>query len=260
MNAFTQTLNKPLRWTAVLALSCLVNLWRSFRRSGTLSLSLAFGMASALFKRERTGEPSVLDVSLLGSAMWVASSDIIYSQVLDTDFSGIERKATNPIATKYRTQDGRWIMFAMLAADRWWPDFCEHVGRLDLRDDPRFTDAKVRAENSAECVSELQTTFASVPLAEWRERLAPLLGPWEVVQDSLEVGADPQARANGYITDVPHPNGVDVTAVRSPVQVDGAAPDLGVAPDAWQHTEEILLELGHDWDRIIELKTMGAIP
>jgi crotonobetainyl-CoA:carnitine CoA-transferase CaiB-like acyl-CoA transferase len=226
----------------------------------TAALSLAFGMASALFNRERTGQPSVLDVSLLSSAMWVASSDIIYSTVLDTDFSAIERKATNPIATKYQTQDGRWIMFAMLASDRWWPDFCDHVGRVDLRDDPRFADASARAENSEACVAELATTFASAPLDEWRIRLASLLGPWEVIQNSLEVAADAQARANGYITEVAHPDGVDVTAVRSPVQFDGDAPELGVAPDAWQHTEEILLELGHDWDRIIELKDLGAIP
>ncbi len=226
----------------------------------TAALSLAYGMASALFKRERTGEPSVIDVSLLGSAMWVASSDIIYSTVLDQDFSAIERKATNPIATKYRTQDGRWIMFAMLASDRWWPEFCACIGRTDLTDDPRFTDAAARAQNSEICVAEIQDTFGATPLSEWRERLASLQGPWEVVQNSHEVATDRQARANGYIAEVEHPDGVEVTAVRAPVQVDGRQHDLSVAPDAWQHTEEVLLELGHDWDQIIEWKTAGVIP
>ena len=35
--------------------------------SGT---NLAGGIAAALLKRERTGEPSVVDVSLLGSGLW----------------------------------------------------------------------------------------------------------------------------------------------------------------------------------------------
>jgi crotonobetainyl-CoA:carnitine CoA-transferase CaiB-like acyl-CoA transferase len=151
-------------------------------------------------------------------------------------------------------------MFAMLASDRWWPDFCNHVGRSDLIDDPRFSSAAARTENSVECIGELQQTFSSATLKQWRERLARLLGPWEVVQNSLEVNADAQAQENGYIASIPHPNGVDVTAVRTPVQFDGAQHDIGVAPDAWQHTEEVLLELGHDWDRIIELKELGAIP
>jgi crotonobetainyl-CoA:carnitine CoA-transferase CaiB-like acyl-CoA transferase len=226
----------------------------------TAALSLAYGMAAALFKRERTGEPSVIDVSLLGSAMWVASSDILYSWVLDGDFSLVERPATSPIANKYQTRDGRWIMLAMLASDRWWPEVCTHLDRDDLVDDPRFVDARARAENSPACVAELATTFASADLADWVERLSSLLGPWEVIRNSHEVVTDRQAVANGYIDSVDHPSGTEVKAVRTPVRVDGKPHALRPAPEAWQNTEEILLELGHDWDRIIELKDAGVIP
>lgn len=226
----------------------------------TAALSLAYGMAAALFHRERTGEPSVIETSLLGSAMWVASSDIIYSQVLGQDFSTVERPATNPLAHRYRTSDGRWIMLAMLAPDRWWSEFCHTIGRPDLVDDDRFASAKVRGEHATECIDELSATFAAASLDEWRGRLAGFRGPWEPVQSSLEVGSDPQAVANGYITQVEHPAGVPVTAVRTPVRRDGTDRALGTAPEAWQHTEEILLELGHDWDRIIELKSRGVVP
>jgi formyl-CoA transferase len=40
----------------------------------------------------------------------------------------------------------------------------------------------------------------------------------------------------------------------TPGRVQGPAPELG------QHTEEVLLELGYDWDKIIALKEAGAIP
>ena len=32
------------------------------------------------------------------------------------------------------------------------------------------------------------------------------------------------------------------------------------APEPGQHTEEVLLELGYDWDAIVELKAAGVIP
>jgi len=41
------------------------------------AMSLAFGISAALLKRERTGEGSVVDVSLLATAMWTLSSDLL---------------------------------------------------------------------------------------------------------------------------------------------------------------------------------------
>ena len=45
----------------------------------------------------------------------------------------------------------------------------------------------------------------------------------------------------------------------NPVQFDVSAPQTGPAPEFAEQTDEILLELGLDWDRIIELKTAGAV-
>jgi crotonobetainyl-CoA:carnitine CoA-transferase CaiB-like acyl-CoA transferase len=225
----------------------------------TGAMNIAFGVAAALLKRERTGEPSVVDVSLLASALWVNSSSVIYSAAIGADFTRQQRRNTNPVAGQYRTADGRWIGLTMLESDRWWPELCRHIDRADLLDDPRFADAAARSENSAACAEALAATFAAAPLAEWRRRLATLRAPWEVVQDQLEVLDDPQARANGYVTEVEHPTGRTITVVRAPVQFDGGPPTLGVAPEPGAHTEEVLLELGHDWDDIIRFKELGTI-
>jgi crotonobetainyl-CoA:carnitine CoA-transferase CaiB-like acyl-CoA transferase len=226
----------------------------------TASMAIAFGVASALFKRERTGEPSVVDASLFSAGMWVASSDIVYSGALGRDFSRVERPATNPIATSYQTADGRWIMLSMLESTRWWPDFCRHIGREDLMTDPRFADAASRSANSEVCVGQIQATFATATLEEWRARLTSLRAPWEVVQTSFEVYDDPQAEANGYIARIDHPSGETFKVVRTPVQFDGAVPEVGYAPEAGQHTEEILLELGYSWEDIARLQDAGAVP
>lgn len=226
----------------------------------TAALSIAFGIASALYRRERTGAASVVDVSLLGSALWVASSDIVYSLRIGSDFARRERPATNPIATRYATADGRWVMLAMLESQRWWPSLCQALEHQELIADSRFADAASRADNAHTCRAILAGIFASATLAEWRTRLAPLAAPWETVADSFEAGEDPQATANGYVADVQHPSGETIKVVRAPVSFDRDPPELGVAPEFAQHTEEVLLELGRTWEEIAILKASGAVP
>ncbi len=226
----------------------------------TASLSIAFGIASALYRREKTGVPAVVDVSLLGSAMWVASSDIVYSVAGGSDFSRRERAATNPIANHYATADGRWIMLSMLESQRWWAPFCRAIGHEELVEDPRFADSAARARHSAVCRALLAEIFGTASLEAWRARLASLAAPWEVVSDSAEVGSDPQAVANGYIATVDHPLGERVRVVRAPVTFDSDQADLRPAPEFGQQTEEVLLELGHSWEDIARLKESGAVP
>jgi len=103
-------------------------------------------------------------------------------------------------------------------------------------------------------VEILHDAMAKRPLAEWSERFATLAGPWAPVQDTLQAAEDAQVRANEYLL-----RAGELELVANPVQFDVAAPQTGPAPGFAEQTDEILLELGLDWDRIIELKTAGAV-
>ena len=48
-------------------------------------MTIAGGIAAALFQRERTGEAPIIDVSLLGLAMWVLSPDVVASGLYGGD-------------------------------------------------------------------------------------------------------------------------------------------------------------------------------
>lgn len=222
--------------------------------------SIAAGIAGALYRRERTGEPAVVDVSLLGAAIWQLSPDIVGSKVLGTEIPKYDlEEMPNPTASMYRTKDNRFIALVLLQADRFWPDFCARIERPDLLTDERFTDAKARFVNRRECVAELRATFGSQPLEHWKERLADFDGVWDVFQSALEVHDDPQVTANGYLPKVTDDQGNTYALAANPVQFDQQAPALRPAPTHGQHTEEVLLELGYDWDRIIALKESDAV-
>jgi crotonobetainyl-CoA:carnitine CoA-transferase CaiB-like acyl-CoA transferase len=226
----------------------------------TGGLVLAGGIAAALLSRERSGEPSVVDLSLLGLGMWSMASAIAGSLLQREPWRAMQRvPATNALAGTYRTRDGRWIALVCLQGVQQWPGFCRCVGHPEWIDDARFATAERFSENTPACAALLDELFATAPLAQWREILASFDGVWEVAQDSLEVARDPQAVANGYVADVDAGDGSRFELVTSPVQFDEQPPRPRRAPEAGEHTEEVLLELGMDWGRLTALKAAGAI-
>jgi crotonobetainyl-CoA:carnitine CoA-transferase CaiB-like acyl-CoA transferase len=223
-------------------------------------MTVAGGIAAALFHRERTGEPAVIDVSLLGTAMWILAPDIVMSRLTDQEMPVFTRtEAPNPIVNSYRTRDGRWLFLNMLQPDRFWADLCRHLGRDDMITDPRFESGMARFMHRQECVAELERVFASRTLAEWRDALAAVEGVWAPMLSAREVSDDPQAIANGYVSRVDRGDGTSFDLVASPVQFDETPPALCPAPDCGQHTEEVLLSLGLTWEQLAALKDGGAI-
>lgn len=225
------------------------------------AMALAFGIAAALLKRGKTGVGSVVDVSLLATAMWMLSSDLL--AVLNGGEAGPvggRGPQVNPLTGNYRTKDGRHIQLMFLQGDRYWAEFCRLVGRADLIEDPRFVDLAARHTNCAACVAELDAVFAGRTLAEWKELLAELDAPWAPVQSVSEVIEDPQVAANGYVGEVRLDDGQAYRLPAVPVQLDEQAPPMRRAPEHGEHTEALLAELGYDWDRIAEMADRGVIP
>ena len=227
---------------------------------GVGGLTIAGGIAGALFHRERTGEATVVDVSLLATAMWQLAPDIDLSPVIPSMPPVDRTRPANPVVNSFRTSDDRWIQFVLLQADREWPDFCEHIGRPDLVDDERFSDMNKRRENATECVRVLDEVFASRTLAEWRDRLETMRGAWTPLQTPLEVHEDRQVLANGFLSEVQGTEGEPYKLVANPIQYDEEPYELTPAPEHGQHTEEVLLEAGLSWEEVAQCKKEGAIP
>ncbi|MBL7493559.1 CoA transferase [Frankia sp. AgB1.9] len=224
-------------------------------------MALAGGISAALLARERNGVASVVDVSLLGLALWNLGPDVAASKL----YEGVELPSfrrdepPNPLVSYYRTGDDRQICLMMLQSDRYWPDLCRHLGLDGSIADPRYADAAARFQNRAELYRLLAETFASRTYAQWVEALATLAGPWSGMQTAAELHDDPAALANGYLPTLTATSGAAFELAANPVQFDETPASPSGAPEHGQHTEEILLDLGLGWDDIDRHKQQGDI-
>lgn len=218
------------------------------------SMNIAFGVAAGLLRRFRTGQGTVVDVSLLGSGLWANSGDVVYTKGTGSDYS--LRPLPSPL---HRTADGRWVIVTMPDPTRWWEELSRRLGREELVHDSRFTSAEARAAHRQELTAELQSGFSRFTLEELRHRLAGLAAPWEPVQNLVEVVEDPQVVANEYLAGIRQPAGDVVSVVRAPVQFDERVGELRPAPALGEHTEEILSELGYAQDHIRALQDAHTV-
>ena len=218
------------------------------------------GILAALLNREKTGEGQELQFSLYHTGVWVLATDIQAALIGSPVPKHDRTKARNPIWNTYHTKDDRWLWLSMLQSDNHWPDFCQAIEKPELENDPRFNSMEAREQNSAELVGLLDGIFSTKNAEEWEMRLRENNCIYARVQTPIEVTTDPQAVANDFFADIVHPIGGEMKLVTTPINFSKNPASIRThAPEIGQHTEEILLDMGYDWDDITELKEQRVI-
>jgi crotonobetainyl-CoA:carnitine CoA-transferase CaiB-like acyl-CoA transferase len=227
-------------------------------------MSIAGGVAAALFHRAQTGKPTEVDVSLMSTAWWISGVGVntaaLSGQVARLPSPRAGGAPGHPLLGNFRTADGRFISLFTMQADLHLRSFFAHIGRPELADDPRFSSSRALAENWEAANAAICEAFAAQPFAYWREHLKTFSGQWAPAQSFADLVDDAQALANDMLLEVEAVDGgVPVRLVRGPVQFAGEPVHTTRPPQAGEHTEAVLLELGKDWAEIDQLKTAGVI-
>ena len=226
-------------------------------------IMLSYGILGALMARERFGKGQKVDVSHLGSMMWLGGNKYGIALLTGNNPGRQDRRsARNALWNAYKCQDDKWIAFSMNQSDRYWPDFCKAISRPDLLEDERYNNMEVRAENKVELIQLLDEIFIAKPREEWEKLMNETGGMiWERVQDVWDLPNDPQVIENNYLVDFEHPVLGDTKWLQTPVGFSATPVSTRkMAPELGEDTENILVDvLGYSWDDIAALQDEHVI-
>lgn len=225
----------------------------------TAAFLAAYGTMVALFHRERTGEGQQVNSSLLGGQIGLQAFNI--SAYLFTGRLPVRRPRGGFTAlwNIYKGSDDKYFVVGMLE-ERWWPEFCQAIGRPELEHDSVYETAGNRHTNFDALMALLDAHFATKPAREWVRQISEhdlIAAP---VQDYEELAADPQVVANDYIVEVERPGHEPVRMVGLPVELSKTPGSIrSLSPALGQHTAEVLREHGYSAEEISELTEEGVV-
>ncbi|MCQ4083874.1 CoA transferase [Streptomyces sp. RB6PN25] len=226
------------------------------------AVSLYAGIMTALYRREKTGQGAHVTASLIAEGAWAAG---VWLQAVLAGAQNprpVDRlNPPNALANAYRTADDRWLLLAFVNEDKQVPLFLRAIGHPEAAENPHYANTASRRAHAAEIAALLDKTFATHPLADWRQVLDAADVTYGVVQTLEECAEDPQLLANQILVPIDDSSAKPHLTIDSPVRLDQERKvSPRPAPDLGEHTESILRELGFDAAGIDNLRGAGAIP
>jgi formyl-CoA transferase len=222
-------------------------------------LLAALGIMTALLERERSGKGQWVQSSLLQAGITLADFQAArYLKEGEVPGQVGNDHPTSMPTSAYRTADG-YINVAA-SGEGMWRRLCGAIGREDLLARPAFADQPARARNRASLNAEINQALAGRKSAEWIEALNAAGVPCGPIYTMDQVFADPQVQHLGVAVDVEsrvHGRFRVVSQAarlsRTPARVASAAPEAG------EHTDEVLTELGYSAQDIAALRVAKAV-
>jgi crotonobetainyl-CoA:carnitine CoA-transferase CaiB-like acyl-CoA transferase len=216
---------------------------------------MAFGVASALFQREKDGKGQYVGASLLRSAITMQSGRFVWAQDEDRSVNRDIRLA--PLTGIHPTKEG--YLYISSHSKHFWDALCDHLDMQEFKDDPRFDTMGKRIANAAMIVPRLRAGLSKHTANEW----AAIFGqhvpnaPVRALEDMFD---HPQVIAQDLVTTYEHPVLGAYRGMTKPLEFSRTpGPPPFAAPTMGQHTEQILAKLGYSEDRIKLLKAGGAV-
>ena len=206
----------------------------------------AHGIMAALFKRERTGQGSVVDVAMLDSlvAMLAYQATRFFATGVPPLREGNQHATIAPYGT-FPTSDGS--LNVCVGNDDQFQRLCVALDAQHLGGDPRYQTNPRRLEHRGELTGDLSKVLSALKSADILERLEGAGVPAGPIRTLDEVFADQEVQSRALQLRVEHEQLGEVSVPGGPWRIDGAPVSARLAPPVLgQHTAQILKELGLD--------------
>ena len=225
------------------------------------AVSLYAGIVTALMKRERTGEGSMVHTSLLANGLW-AMSCIAQAGFAGGSFERYRKIRATPGFTRnlYETRDGRYLQITMVRSPDDVSRMFEALDAGHILEDERFSSPEGRLENGAELAHKLQEIIIDKDSDELLETFAAAEVPATRVGLIEEAMDDPQIRVNDMVVS-PCDDDMDVPLIiNHPLKISNVM-QVGPkrAPEVGEHSDEILKDLGYTDEVISTMRDKGVI-
>ena len=225
----------------------------------TAGILAAFGVASALYQRERTGKGQRVDTSLLEAGIMQT-----FWQSAITLASGVSpgpMGSAHPLSAPYQTlptSDG-WINVGA-SNETTWRGLTRAIGKPQMADDERFETNADRMEHLDVLIEELTAIFAERSSDDWLQRLAAEGVPAGPIASIGEMLEHPQTIAREMVIEVEHTRIGPVRSLGSPLKMSAAERPHAQrgAPQLGEHTREVLFEAGYRTTEIEDLFASGV--
>ncbi len=222
------------------------------------ALLATYGIAGALFERERSGQGQRVVTSLTNATIAGQSgSFVFYDGVPAEPQGGADFLGPSAVVRSYQASDG-WLLLACRREEH-WSALARVLGRPELAQRHSWETAAA-APADGPLGQMLASIFRRDSLATWLARLDGAGVPCAPVPTLAQLLRDEHLEANALMADHHHPQwgpirqtGLLVKLSRTPGCLQRRAPLLG------EHTQEVLAELGHTEEEIERLRKNGIV-
>jgi crotonobetainyl-CoA:carnitine CoA-transferase CaiB-like acyl-CoA transferase len=219
------------------------------------SALLAYGVAAALFQRERNGTGQYLSLSLLRSALTIQAGRFVWAESEDRDVA--RDSGTGGLTGIHPTKHG--ALYVSLHSNHFFAAFCELIGCPELASDPRCATMRSRAAHAVELLPEVRGALAGRTALEWEEIFGERV-PCAAVRPIEDMFDHPQVLAEELVTTLDHPVAGRYRTMTKPVKFSATpGPAPTASPTFGQHSDEILSAHGYSDAEIASFRERGVV-
>ena len=240
-------------------------------RTGVVSVadeSCAFltfgGLLAALYCAKTTGLGQKVETSLVGATVRLMGWTLTTSMWRDEPpITGARINGTpeHPgIAASFDDANGRPFVLQLASKD--WRPAMEALGFWPTLEERGISDlglAITSLEKRAAILGTLAELFSMRDRDDWVGTLRNAGIVAAPINSLLEASKDEDVLANGYVSEVEHPEAGTLRVHGHPWKFSETPARIGIAPKLGEHNDEILSDLGYDEAAISNLRERGII-